>query len=123
MGEARKDALRVSFDNKLKLEFHGARITSAGELPGLPERPRQDETDAFSALFLERRDLTCFFEHFAQGNRGFLRGHGRGIDHHFRLVRGFVRVVNAREALNSTSIQIALSVDPHFAVVIDASFK
>ena len=28
MGEARKDALRVRFDNKLKLEFHGARITS-----------------------------------------------------------------------------------------------
>lgn len=28
MGEARKDALRVSFDNQLKLEFHGARITS-----------------------------------------------------------------------------------------------
>jgi len=28
MGEARKDALRVIFDNQLKLEFHGARITS-----------------------------------------------------------------------------------------------
>lgn len=28
MGEARKDALRVNFDTKLKLEFHGARITS-----------------------------------------------------------------------------------------------
>ena len=28
MGEARKDALRVIFDNQLKLEFHGAKITS-----------------------------------------------------------------------------------------------
>ena len=28
MGEARKDVLRVKFDNKLRLEFHGARITS-----------------------------------------------------------------------------------------------
>jgi hypothetical protein len=28
MGEARKDALRVKFDNKLRREFHGARITS-----------------------------------------------------------------------------------------------
>jgi len=28
MGEARKDALRVNFDTQLKLEFHGARITS-----------------------------------------------------------------------------------------------
>ncbi|MHC4623562.1 MAG: hypothetical protein ACYS4W_06635 [Planctomycetota bacterium] len=33
MGESRKDALRVNFDKKLKLEFHGAilgiKLTSA----------------------------------------------------------------------------------------------
>ena len=28
MGEVRKDALRFNFDTQLKLEFHGARITS-----------------------------------------------------------------------------------------------
>ena len=28
MGEASKDALRVSFDRKLKLEFHGVKVTS-----------------------------------------------------------------------------------------------
>ncbi len=28
MGDMRKQALRVQFDGKLKLEFHGARITS-----------------------------------------------------------------------------------------------
>ena len=28
MGEARRDALRVNFDQKLKLEFHGVKITS-----------------------------------------------------------------------------------------------
>jgi hypothetical protein len=28
MGEARKQALRVRFDRRLKLEFHGAKITS-----------------------------------------------------------------------------------------------
>ncbi len=28
MGEARKDALRLDFDRKLKLEFHGTKITS-----------------------------------------------------------------------------------------------
>jgi len=28
MGEARKDALRLNFDHKLKLEFHGTKITS-----------------------------------------------------------------------------------------------
>ena len=28
MGDARKDALRVEFDNQIKLEFHGAAVTS-----------------------------------------------------------------------------------------------
>lgn len=28
MGESKKDALRVDFDNKLKLEFHGVKVTS-----------------------------------------------------------------------------------------------
>jgi len=28
MGEAKKESLRVNFDNKLKLEFHGVKVTS-----------------------------------------------------------------------------------------------
>ncbi|MGA2071528.1 MAG: hypothetical protein ABSG97_09285 [Sedimentisphaerales bacterium] len=28
MGERRKDALRVNFDQKLKLKFHGIKVTS-----------------------------------------------------------------------------------------------
>ena len=28
MGNARKDALRVAFDSRIKLEFHGAAATS-----------------------------------------------------------------------------------------------
>jgi len=32
MGEARKDALRLSFDHKLKLEFHGTKVTGDGGL-------------------------------------------------------------------------------------------
>ena len=28
MGETRKDALRLNFDPKLKLEFHGTKVTS-----------------------------------------------------------------------------------------------
>jgi hypothetical protein len=30
MGEARKDALRVNLDRKLKLEFHGVKVTVNG---------------------------------------------------------------------------------------------
>ena len=34
MGEARKDALQVGFDRAIKLEFHGARVSSdAGLFP------------------------------------------------------------------------------------------
>jgi len=28
MGESKKDAFRVNFDSKLKLEFHGVKVTS-----------------------------------------------------------------------------------------------
>jgi hypothetical protein len=28
MGESKRDALRVNFDSKLKLEFHGVKVTS-----------------------------------------------------------------------------------------------
>jgi len=28
MGEIRKDALKINFDRKLKLEFHGTKVTS-----------------------------------------------------------------------------------------------
>ena len=28
MGEARRDALRVDFDSRIKLQFHGASVTS-----------------------------------------------------------------------------------------------
>ena len=28
MGDARKDALRFDFDSRIKLEFHGAAVTS-----------------------------------------------------------------------------------------------
>jgi len=32
MGESKKEALRVQFDPSVKMEFHGAKLTSAGGL-------------------------------------------------------------------------------------------
>ncbi len=32
MGEARRDALRVGFDNRLRLQFHGTKISTEGGL-------------------------------------------------------------------------------------------
>ena len=32
MGESKKDALRVNFNKKLKLEFHGVKVTSDADL-------------------------------------------------------------------------------------------
>lgn len=54
MGEGKKDALRVNFDNKLKLEFHGVKITSDAGLSayremddacGLTEMTANESTD------------------------------------------------------------------------------
>jgi hypothetical protein len=38
MGEARKDALRLDFDRRLKLEFHGTKVTSDAGLRTLREK-------------------------------------------------------------------------------------
>jgi hypothetical protein len=55
MGEARKDALRVGFDHAIKLEFHGARISSDAGL-----FPYRDLDDAASLTESVAADLFDF---------------------------------------------------------------
>ena len=56
MGDRRKRALRVQFDGKLRLEFHGAKITSdAGLLPFRELDEAFRLTEAASVMFSESR--------------------------------------------------------------------
>ena len=55
MGEARKDALRLDFDRRLKLEFHGTRITSDAGL--LAYRELDEALGLTSAIDSELRDI------------------------------------------------------------------
>ena len=55
MGEACKDALRLDFDRKLKLEFHGAKVTSDGGL--VAYRELDDALGLTSTVDSELRDI------------------------------------------------------------------
>ena len=70
MGESKKDALRVNFNKKLKLEFHGVKVTSdAGllayreidEVFGLTDMAACEMTDnrIFSKTASEEKFLGC----------------------------------------------------------------
>ena len=54
MGETRKDALRLNFDRKLKLEFHGTKVTSDAGL--LAYRELDEALGLISAIDSELRD-------------------------------------------------------------------
>ena len=54
MGEARKDALRLDYDRKLKLEFHGTKVTSNAGL--LAYRELDEALGLTSAIDSELRD-------------------------------------------------------------------
>ena len=55
MGEPRKDALSLNFDRKLKLEFHGTKVTSDAGLPAY--RELDEALGLTSAIDSELRDI------------------------------------------------------------------
>ena len=55
MGETRKDALRLDFDRKLKLEFHGTKVTSDAGL--LAYRELDETLGLTSTIDSELRDI------------------------------------------------------------------
>jgi hypothetical protein len=55
MGEARKDALRLDFARRLKLEFHGTKVTSDGGL--LAYRELDEALGLTSIVESELRDI------------------------------------------------------------------
>jgi len=55
MGEARENALRLDFDHRLKLEFHGTKVTSDAGL--LAYREIDDVLGLTSAVDEELRDI------------------------------------------------------------------
>jgi hypothetical protein len=57
MGEARKDALRVDFDSRTKLEFHGAAVTSDA---GLVAYRELDEALGLTAMRPARKAGHCW---------------------------------------------------------------
>ena len=82
MGEARKEALRVGFGSQIKLEFHGAAITSDA---GLVAYRELDET----------LGLTAMAGQFLREQRT-----GRNIQHHLvPLLRQSVQIMNVMEAV------------------------
>jgi hypothetical protein len=59
MGEARQDALRVGFDNAIKLEFHGARVSSDAGLFPFRDLDQAAQLTESSAVGLYDRGRPC----------------------------------------------------------------
>ena len=70
MGEARKDALRLDFDRRLKVEFHGTKVTSDGGL--LAYRELDDALGLTSVIDSGLRD-TRMGKNTQHGLAGLLR--------------------------------------------------
>jgi hypothetical protein len=88
MGETKKDALRVNFDNTLKLEFHGVKVTSdAGLLAyremddaiGLTEMTACKRTDNRIGKNTQHRLAALLRQSVYRYINGILRKSGHGM--------------------------------------------
>jgi hypothetical protein len=104
MGEARKEALRVGFDSQIKLEFHGASVTSDAGLVAYRE------LDATLGLTMMADDI--------------LRDPRRGKNTQHELMRMLRQAVYSRLAgYEDTNDAERLSVDPAMRQVVGGRAK
>jgi len=68
MGETYKDALRVNFDRKLKLEFHGVKVTNDAEQLCVDPAMRQVVGDCIDQAW--RQDRIIGKARDGRGHRG-----------------------------------------------------
>ena len=98
MGDTRKEALRVEFDSRIKLEFHGAAVTSDAGLVAYRELDEALELTQMGKVFCDSR---------------------RGKNTQHELVRLFRQSVYSRLAgYEDTNDAERLAVDPAMRQVI-----
>ena len=88
MGEARREALRVSFDRSIKLEFHGAKVSSDSGLVTYRDRDEARQLTAMATEPSSSHRTTCVSFRLRSTNNGVCRRSWLSIRRNRREWRG-----------------------------------